>query len=143
MRYQLRTRDLGRSISRRRKAKGFTQAKIAEHIGVEKETVSRIETGAISPTLPRLFQLADLLECSLSELCRIDDDEAKADLDNLIEQMRGLSSEERQLVVDLTTEVVKTLKAFSRNKQEDLAVQWEEALLDGIKKDHPGENNQS
>lgn len=54
-------REVGALIAGRRKARGLTQAKLAEHMNVEKETVSRIETGVISLTLGRLAQLAKFL----------------------------------------------------------------------------------
>ncbi|MFT4434180.1 helix-turn-helix domain-containing protein [Caballeronia sp. 15715] len=62
------TRRVGAAIAARRKAAGFTQTRVADAIGLEKETVSRIETGVIAPTLWRLNQLAELFGCPLSAL---------------------------------------------------------------------------
>ena len=62
--------QVGAAIAARRKAKGLTQAQIAEAIGVEKETVSRMENGVISLTLQRLQQMSEVLDCSLSDLVR-------------------------------------------------------------------------
>jgi transcriptional regulator with XRE-family HTH domain len=53
--------QVGAAIAARRKAKGLTQAQIAEAIGVEKETVSRMENGVISLTLQRLQQMSRCL----------------------------------------------------------------------------------
>ncbi|MDR2352078.1 MAG: helix-turn-helix domain-containing protein [Deltaproteobacteria bacterium] len=40
-------------MARQRKITQLTQAQVAEKLGVELETVSRLETGAISATLER------------------------------------------------------------------------------------------
>ena len=53
-------REVGGIIAIRRKAKGLTQAQLAEYMDIEKESVSRIETGHIAPTLARLAQIAKL-----------------------------------------------------------------------------------
>jgi transcriptional regulator with XRE-family HTH domain len=50
------------------KAVGYTQARVGDALGLEKETVSRIETGTITPTLHRLSQFAELFGCPLSAL---------------------------------------------------------------------------
>ncbi|WP_242538582.1 helix-turn-helix domain-containing protein [Trinickia acidisoli] len=61
-------RRIGAEIARQRKAAGYTQARVGDALGLEKETVSRIETGAIAPTLFRLSQFAELFGCPLSAL---------------------------------------------------------------------------
>lgn len=59
---------IGAEIARQRKAVGYTQARVGDALGLEKETVSRIETGTITPTLHRLSQFAELFGCPLSAL---------------------------------------------------------------------------
>mgnify|MGYP002132446433 CR=1 FL=1 len=49
---------LGRHITKRRKAMGLTQGKIAERLEVEPITISRCETGAALPSLASLPLLA-------------------------------------------------------------------------------------
>jgi transcriptional regulator with XRE-family HTH domain len=46
----------------------LSQQQVAERIGIEPETVSRIETGVIAPTLIRLRQFAKVYGCSLQGL---------------------------------------------------------------------------
>ena len=45
---------VGKAIARERKYAGFTQENVAQKISVEKETVSRLETGDIPPSLNAL-----------------------------------------------------------------------------------------
>jgi transcriptional regulator with XRE-family HTH domain len=110
-------RSVGVTISARRKAKGLTQAQFAEVLGIEKETVSRIETGAISTTLSRLAQIAEILECPVSALFPITSTDVLVDPDNYSDQLgcivtmlAGLDSERRSMVVRLVGEVVRLLQ---------------------------------
>lgn len=59
---------LGANISERRKKLGWTQAELAERIGVDTETVSRFERGSNLPSLQRLEKLADVLKLPLYRL---------------------------------------------------------------------------
>lgn len=110
--------NVGRSISRRRKQKGLTQAQVAELMRVEKETVSRIETGVISPTLKRLDQLADILNCSVTDLIRYSDNRPDDHVIGIAEIMQDLNEEERQLVVDLVAQVANVLNARDGSRDE-------------------------
>jgi transcriptional regulator with XRE-family HTH domain len=59
---------VGESIAELRRAKGLTQAQLAEMIDLEQEAVSRGERGTRVPTLHCLQQLGDALECSVDQL---------------------------------------------------------------------------
>lgn len=61
---------LGALIAARRKSLGLTQGNLAEAVGIEQESMSRIETGIITPSLSRLLSLADALDCSIETLLR-------------------------------------------------------------------------
>lgn len=51
-----------------RKRKGWTQEKLANAIGVDKETVSRWERGFRTPDLATVHKLAATLDCTPAEL---------------------------------------------------------------------------
>lgn len=59
---------LGRAIARQRKKCEFTQDELAEKVGVDAETISRIERGVTLPSLSRLDQLAKSLDIGIAEL---------------------------------------------------------------------------
>ena len=59
---------LGTSIAERRRALGWTQAALAERIGVDAETISRFERGATLPSLLTLERLSDCLRVRVGEL---------------------------------------------------------------------------
>lgn len=56
---------MGQNIKAARNRTGMTQAQLAEIIGVEVETISRIETGAQLPSLERLDDIASALNSPL------------------------------------------------------------------------------
>ncbi len=66
------SKDLRTTISTRvaaaRERAGVSQRKLARKSGLSQTTLSRIESGDRTPTIPELFILADALGCSYSEL---------------------------------------------------------------------------
>ncbi|WP_256990472.1 helix-turn-helix domain-containing protein [Burkholderia sp. HI2714] len=59
---------MGEAIAEIRRARGLTQAKLAEMINLEQEAISRWERGRRAPTLYRLQQSSDALDCSVDQL---------------------------------------------------------------------------
>jgi transcriptional regulator with XRE-family HTH domain len=59
---------IGRNIKLARVRLGITQSQVAEALGVENPTVSRIETGAQLPAIDRLDEIARLFNMPLSML---------------------------------------------------------------------------
>ena len=103
---------VGAVIARKRKAKGLTQAQLAEKMSIEKETISRVETGVISPTLSRLAQLAQILDCEMTDLLRIRTPEVEDHALFLAGRMGDLSDTERELIVDMLSRVAGALNKF-------------------------------
>ena len=61
---------LGERIVFLRKARGLTQIKIAEHLGVTPQAVSKWERGLACPDLVFLDELSDLLGVTIDALLR-------------------------------------------------------------------------
>ncbi len=59
---------IGNRIRERRKAKNWTQEKLAEKSGIEPSNISHIERAATKLSLPTLISIANALEVSLDEL---------------------------------------------------------------------------
>ena len=94
---------LGRTIARQRKAVGLTQAQLAEKIGVQPETISRIETGSRTPSLDLVVQLSDALSLELHDLFRLHDrDDPK---DEVVERLLWLASRLTVAEVELLMDV--------------------------------------
>jgi transcriptional regulator with XRE-family HTH domain len=103
---------VGAIIAGKRKAKGLTQAQLAEQMSIEKETISRVETGVISPTLSRLAQLAKILDCEMTDLLRINTPEVEDHAFSLAGRMGDLSNSERELIVSMLSRVAVALRKF-------------------------------
>lgn len=61
-------RSIGQALLAHRTSIGLTQQQAAELVGIQPESVSRIENGLIAPTLLRLQQFATLYDCSITSL---------------------------------------------------------------------------
>ena len=67
--------ELGQKIAVQRRAVGLTQARLAEKIDVQPETISRVETGKRTASLDLLERIADALDLELHELFRAEEKE--------------------------------------------------------------------
>ncbi len=66
-RVQERRLTFGDAVRERRLAAGLTQEELAELAGVDRKSISRMETGAYSPSLDRVWRVADALQITLSD----------------------------------------------------------------------------
>ena len=60
-----------------RAERGWSQAALADELGVSRQSVNAIETGKYDPSLPLAFAIARLFNRSIEEIF---DDETQADL---------------------------------------------------------------
>lgn len=60
--------SFGRKIKELRKAKGFTQAKLAELAGANEKHISKIETGVYFPTFSTLTKILNALDINIENL---------------------------------------------------------------------------
>jgi putative transcriptional regulator len=58
----------GRAVRDARKAAGLQQWRLAELAGCDRQTINRVENGAYSPSLDRVWRLAAALNMPLSDL---------------------------------------------------------------------------
>lgn len=64
---------LGTNLQYLRKLHGnMTQEKLAEKMGVSRQTISKWETGDASPELEKLLELSKLFSCTLDALLKED-----------------------------------------------------------------------
>jgi transcriptional regulator with XRE-family HTH domain len=92
---------IGARIAQRRQSEGLTQEQVAQALGIGPEAVSRIERGVVMPTLARLVELAEALNCAVEQLIRHASD-LDADLALLVQDhIRSLRRSDRQFVLAL------------------------------------------
>lgn len=111
------TRIAAENIARKRKACGLTQLQVAERLSVEKESISRMESGKIALSLDRLQQFASLYGCSVSELLRDSSLDADEQAQAIMELLRPLGQEEREAVFRFVGEAVRLFQVKSRKER--------------------------
>jgi transcriptional regulator with XRE-family HTH domain len=95
----------------------LTQAQVAGQLGIE--TVSRLETGVISPTLERLDQLSRLFNCPVSAFFSYETKDARADPEpddyavQLARIIRPLNNNEKKVFVNF---IVQTVGLYLANR---------------------------
>ncbi|WP_436515224.1 helix-turn-helix domain-containing protein [Ekhidna sp. To15] len=67
---QLNTK-IGQRIIELRQQKGWSQSDLARHLGKDRQAVEKLENGKVNPTLYSLYEVADVLGVSLSELVEL------------------------------------------------------------------------
>lgn len=88
-------RNLGRALAKARTEAGLTQEEVANRLGVEPQTISRLERGANWPTLPRLIAFANLYAVPIITLLGHAPSRAHELAGKLNEQLDDLEEEDR------------------------------------------------
>jgi transcriptional regulator with XRE-family HTH domain len=92
---------MGRDISEKRKEIGWTQAELAEQIGVDTETISRFERGSNMPSLLRLERLAAALDMPLSGLIASSSSRFRGQAQKISELISELIESDMDLVLNV------------------------------------------
>ncbi|MDR0861637.1 MAG: helix-turn-helix domain-containing protein [Oscillospiraceae bacterium] len=77
--------DLGQTIKRLRKERGFTQEELAERLNVTPQAVSKWENGVASPDISQVVPLASVFDVSADVLFGIDNANEDAEVQRLID----------------------------------------------------------
>lgn len=99
---------IGEKIKTARKNKKLTQEQLAEKIDVSVAYLSRIERGDIKINLPRLNQICDLLNVSLSYVLTADTNESETCLDNdFLNLLKSCPPEKFKLIYEIAKLIIK------------------------------------
>lgn len=107
--------QVGQNIAQKRKSLGITQAKIAEELKLEIETISRMENGRISLSLDRLEQFAAILKCTPADLLRPMPQNNIDILNALTDAITPLEQEEQKFILEF---VHNTSSFFIKSKKQ-------------------------
>ena len=103
---------LGKSIAKARIAQDMTQEAVAEKLGIGNEAMSRIERGIVEPSLTRIFELADILNCDVQTLLG----EATPNLNDkvleLSQKMEQLNTQEQGFVHLQSLQLIEQLQRY-------------------------------
>jgi len=86
---------IGRNIANARKAANRTQADVAEKLGIDTGSLSRIERGVVMPNIPMLDRMADELGVALWQLLGTASSSSIAMAENIAVQLEKLNHAER------------------------------------------------
>ncbi len=106
-------KTIGRVIAKRRIERGMTQEAVAERLGVGYEAVSRIERGAIMPTIGKLIYLAGVFNCPIEELLAESSNRATDQGAVLSKMIDGLSETDRAFMLEFVEKMTNKLKEKS------------------------------
>lgn len=104
---------LGSSIAEKRKLLSWTQANVAENLGVDTETVSRFERGVSLPSLLTLDKLAQVLKTSVSDLLSQSSSQPNDQAEIISGWLSSLNEKDRQYVME---QVKHSCKYLGSNK---------------------------
>jgi transcriptional regulator with XRE-family HTH domain len=106
---------VGAAVARYRTEAGLTQEEVAEKMGIGNEAVSRMERGAVLPTVARLFEFAELFGCRVIDFMFGASDRTEDQASEIALLIEDLNPEDRELMVGM----VKTLAARLKTKTAD------------------------
>ncbi|MBI2749970.1 MAG: helix-turn-helix domain-containing protein [Burkholderiales bacterium] len=98
-------RKMGAAIAHRRDLAGLTQEEVSEMLGIGNQAVSRIERGAVMPTLPRLFEFAEAFKCRIDELLLLSGDRDTDQATAMAQQIEHLHPRDRDLIVNVVRQL--------------------------------------
>lgn len=119
---------IGRFIAKRRKENGYTQASLAEKLGITDRAISKWENGKSMPDASIMLELCELLKISVNELLVgehiIMDNYKEVAEKNLVEMKTQKEKADKKVVLIIIIFIVLLIFSFyaGRNIGEDLGV---------------------
>ena len=101
---------VGTQIAHMRESAGLTQEDVAEQLGIGNQAVSRMERGAVAPTLTRLFEFAEVFRCRVDELLLTASDRETDQAAVIAQQITGLAPADREMVARIVAQLTEHLR---------------------------------
>ena len=105
---------VGKNIARRRKLLEMSQEKLAEKIGVAQESLSRMEQGRMAPKFSRLQSIADVLNCSVVDIFRRQEEDMAVNAESIAEIMNPLPKEAQDEILEIVAKMGSSLFQVGR-----------------------------
>lgn len=97
---------LGAELARHREAAGMTQDEAAYRMGIGNQAVSRMERGAVLPSLKRVMEFAGLFGCRVDQLTLAASDREVDQEAALSQLLAGLCPSDRDDIVAIVRQLV-------------------------------------
>lgn len=107
---------IGRNIAEARRTTKRTQAEVAEKLGIDTGSLSRMERGVILPNIPMLDKIADELGVALWQLVGTASLSSSSVSENISAQLEQLPPSERRFLLNQIEEWVNKLAELSSKK---------------------------
>lgn len=107
---------LGKNIVSIRKKRGLTQRALAEKLLISSDAMVCIEKGRNAPKMSRVQEIADILECSVVELFKSDEEIIKEKTNFLVEQMKHLPLETQEALSALFSSQIQLVENTLKKK---------------------------
>lgn len=101
---------VGRNIQKRRKTLGISQGALAEQIGIGQQSLSAMERGEIAPKFERLPLIAAQLNCPVSDLFRILDEETQKVEKSMADLLHGLEQDEKSAIIRVSMDMAQIFR---------------------------------
>lgn len=108
---------LGQQVMALRKKKGLSQADLGKAVGTSGDIIGRYERDEVKPSIEVAVKIADALDISLDYLVGKTKMELDADALRRLEDIAGLSDENKKFVlnmIDMALRDFKTKKAYAK-----------------------------
>jgi transcriptional regulator with XRE-family HTH domain len=105
--------QLGKGIAEKRKQIGWTQANVAERVGVDTETISRFERGVSLPSLITLKKLALVLNTTAADLLAGNSSQPNDQSEIIAALLQGLGEKDRMYVTEMVKQACRHLGSKS------------------------------
>lgn len=98
--------QVGQAIAKYRKAAGFSQAQVAEMLGLSNDAISRMERGTITLNIERLCEFADLFKCRVVDLLTDSQLQPSDQIYQLDRMLSQLELGQRKMLITLIEQMI-------------------------------------
>lgn len=101
---------IGQAIAKYRKQAALSQEQLAEALGIGYEAVSRMERGVVVPSVERLIEIAEVVNCPVTELLTQSSPRPSDEVVHLHQLLSSLSHENKLWLMEQVEQWVAKLK---------------------------------
>jgi transcriptional regulator with XRE-family HTH domain len=103
-------KKVGKAIADRRKAVSITQEELATTLDVGIEAISRMERGVIMPSITRLVEVAEALDCPVQSLLNVGSDRAVDYGIQLAKLLNQIKPKDREVLLSIVEQLITKFK---------------------------------
>ncbi len=107
---------VGKNIARLRHEQGLSQEQMAEQVGIDSPSMSRVEKGLISPRFKRLERMAEILNCAVSDFFHAPHDGTQARANSIAQMLEPFPPKKQEEALHL----IRRWLAFAQHDAEDV-----------------------